>query len=176
MTRMRLWRERFGISIWIIIHRLYILGIYPPSILTYGPFRRRWRPVGFIWIEFYTPRDLYNVSILIRIISRTLGFISSLLIYILVVQLCNHPPSILTYGTFWRRRCRATFLRDTVAICYILHISIWIPHPRKKLILLFSLYIYITVVSLLSYDGPDEALLYFVLTTPVWRRGSAQGS
>ena len=45
-----------------------------------------------------------------------------------------------------------------------------------KLILLSILYIYITVVSLLLYDGPDEALLYFVLTTPGWRRGSATGS
>ena len=44
-------------------------------------------------------------------------------------------------------------------------------YTLKKLILLLLLYLYITVVSLLLYDGPDEALLYFVLTTPVWRRG-----
>ena len=44
-----------------------------------------------------------------------------------------------------------------------------------KLILLLLLYLYITVVSLLLYDGPDEALLYFVLTTPVWRSGQRAG-
>ena len=50
-------------------------------------------------------------------------------------------------------------------------------YTQIKLILLSILYIYITVVSLLLYDGPDEALLYFVLTTtPGWRRGSATGS
>jgi|688.fasta_scaffold76045_6 hypothetical protein len=48
-------------------------------------------------------------------------------------------------------------------------------YMQKKLILLFILYLYITVVSLLLYDGPDEALLYFVLTTPVWRSGQRAG-
>ena len=49
-------------------------------------------------------------------------------------------------------------------------------YSQIKLILLFILYIYITVVSLLLYDGPDEALLYFVLTTtPVWRSGQRAG-
>ena len=49
-------------------------------------------------------------------------------------------------------------------------------YSQIKLILLFILYIYITVVSLLLYDGPDDALLYFVLTTtPVWRSGQRAG-
>ncbi len=56
-----LYSERFGISIWIIIHRLYILGIHPPSILTYGPFRRRRRPVGFIWIDLECSRDFHFI-------------------------------------------------------------------------------------------------------------------
>ena len=47
-------------------------------------------------------------------------------------------------------------------------------YTLKKLILLLLLYLYITVVSLLLYDGPDEALLYFVLTTSAWRRGLAR--
>jgi hypothetical protein len=44
-------------------------------------------------------------------------------------------------------------------------------YSHKKLKLIFVLLLYITVVSLMSYDGPDEALMYFVLILPVWRSG-----
>ena len=49
-------------------------------------------------------------------------------------------------------------------------------YSHKKLKLIFALLLYLTLVSLMSYDGPGEALMYFVLILPVWRRGSAQGS
>jgi hypothetical protein len=86
--------ERFGISIWIIIHRLYILGIHSwytsPSILTYGPFRRRWRPVGFIWIEFYTPRDFHFISFRFEI-SRTFVF------YLIILPGFRPPTAVVVY-------------------------------------------------------------------------------
>ena len=48
-------------------------------------------------------------------------------------------------------------------------------YSHKKLKLIFVLLLYITVVSLMSYDGPDEALMYFVLILPVWRSGQRAG-
>ena len=62
---------------------VYILSPFLPTV----HFDGGRCPVGFIRIEFYTPRDLYNVSILIRIISRTLG-LSHHYWYILLIFNC----------------------------------------------------------------------------------------
>ena len=46
------------------------------------------------------------------------------------------------------------------------------PLLLKKIEIHSFLIPYLIVVSLMSCDDPDEALLYFVLTIlPVWRRG-----
>ena len=48
-------------------------------------------------------------------------------------------------------------------------------YPHKKLKLIFVLLLYLTIVSLMSCDGPDEALMYFVLhSTGVAQRKRAR--